>query len=636
MSGLSDVRVGEMRPSQLMWSYGIGAMVDLPRLSVMVEGLDFWSTAHARGISEDRLLAAVRTAVGPQVKRLHEPPLPDEEPFGKPATDPVYRIGVPVGIFPKWLRCPRCRLLSDADSRVFTFKGSSKRPDEARYVHEGCSKQGRGSAPTVVPARFVVACRAGHLDDFPWREFVHRGPTDCKGTLRFYEMGASLETTNLYVACDLGTGFSHLAPGEEGHAGATGGGCGVPPRSMVDAFGPGAEDVLPRCRGRHPHLRDATDDCGRDLRTILLGSSSSWFPQAISALSIPTGSTELEQAVEDKWALLEHVESPAEVATFRKANLLGAATKFSDDEIHAAVAARLEGSVDAVTTEDMKLPEWQVLSDPVGAPSGEDFLVTEGAVPEGFDDWFEPTVLVDKIREVNALIGFTRLEAPEELLRGPDELTWAPLARSAPEWVPANEVRGEGILMRFRSDAIAAWETRPDVAAHLARLQAANRAWRLGRKMDPDTGYPGHRHVLVHTFSHLLMRELALECGYSATSIRERIYASPPDAPVDMAGVLIYTAAPDSEGTLGGLVRLGEPKMLGRLIAQALDHAALCAADPLCSEHDPEPDRSLHLAACHACTFAPETGCDQGNRFLDRATVVPTLTVPGTTYFPGP
>ena len=131
------------------------------------------------------------------------------------------------------------------------------------------------------------------------------------------------------------------------------------------------------------------------------------------------------------------------------------------------------------------------------------------------------------------------------------------------------------------------------------------------------------------------MRELALECGYSATSIRERIYASLPGAGVDMAGVLIYTAAPDSEGTLGGLVRLGEPKMLGRLIAQALEHADLCAADPLCAEHDPIPDRSLHAAACHACTFAPETGCEQGNRFLDRAAVIPTMTTAAAAFFGG-
>lgn len=635
MSNGYDVRVGSMRPSQLMWSYGIGAMIDLPRLSVMVEGLDHWSTEHARVISEDRLLAAVRRSLGGTVSRLFEPPLPDEEPFGLPPSDPAYRIGVPVGVFPRWLRCPRCKLLSDTESRVFTREGSSSRPDEVQYVHRGCSRQGRGRAPSCVPARFVVACRAGHLDDFPWREFVHRGPTTCDGTLRFYEVGSSLETSNLYVACDAGLGFPRGDEGTETeHHGGGADGCGVRPRSMVDAFGERARGVLPVCRGRHPHLRDASDDCGRQLRTILLGSSSSWFPQAISALSIPTGETELDQAVEDVWDLLGNVDSVSDVKAYRKANLLKGATKFDDDEIFAAIEAKKAGGVGGADTEDMKLPEWEVLSDPSAAPKGEDFLVTMGEVPDGFGEWFDPTILVEKIREVNALIGFTRLEAPEELLRGDDDLTYAPLSINPPEWVPANEVRGEGILIRFRPDVLAEWEARAAVDAHLGALSSANDAWRVARRLPPGAGYPGHRHVLIHSFAHLLMRELALECGYSASSIRERIYATGPDDG-DMAGVLLYTAAPDSEGTLGGLVRLGEPLMLGRLIRQALSHAALCAADPLCAEHDPVPDRSLHAAACHACTFAPETGCEHGNRFLDRAAVVPTLTTTDAAFFQG-
>ena len=165
---------------------------------------------------------------------------------GLTPNDPVYRIGVPVGVFPKWLRCPRCKLLSDVDSGVFTLKGTSTRPDEVQYVHKGCSKQGKGRAPTCVPARFVVACRAGHLDDFPWREFVHRGPTTCQGTLRFYEKGSSLETANLFVACDHGLGFSKQIEGEDEHPGGASGGCGLRPRSMVDAFGERARRVLSR------------------------------------------------------------------------------------------------------------------------------------------------------------------------------------------------------------------------------------------------------------------------------------------------------------------------------------------------------------------------------------------------------
>jgi hypothetical protein len=129
---------------------------------------------------------------------------------------------------------------------------------------------------------------------------------------------------------------------------------------------------------------------------------------------------------------------------------------------------------------------------------------------------------------------------------------------------------------------------------------------------------------MLHTFSHLLIRELSLECGYNAASIRERIYANL-EGDAAMAGILLYTAAADSDGTLGGLIELGKPDNLGRLIQQALHRATICSSDPLCSEHKPEQDRSLHAASCHACAFVAETSCERGNRYLDRALLIPTF-----------
>lgn len=630
------IRVGSIRPSQLMWSYGVGAMIDLPRMSVVVEGLDRWNTTEARPIAEDRLLAAVRRELGPQVKSLYEPPLPEEDPFNAEETDPVHRIGVPVGVFPRWLRCPRCGLLSEAESGLFKFKGSNRRPDEARYVHEQCPKRKGGRPPACIPGRFLVACEQGHLDDFPWREFVHRGPTACTGSLRFYEVGSSLETANLFVACDAGLGFPSHREEEEAHAGtADGSGCGTRPRSMVEAFGESAKTALPKCRGRHPHLRQASGHCDRPLRTILIGASNSWFPKSISALSIPQGTTELETAVEEKWSILGQVQAQAELGVLRRTNQLGRAVGYDDGEIWNAIEAIRDRDIRSTETDtaDLKVPEWHVLSNPAAAPESGDFRVTETEAPDGFEDLLERTVLVERIREVNALLGFTRLEAPEDLLPGDEELTYAPLSFSSPQWVPANEVRGEGILVRFRPEVVAEWEQKSEVEEHLRSLRRANREWRVARRLPADRGYPGDRHVLIHTFSHLLMRELALECGYSSAAIRERVYSARTED-TDMAGVLIYTAAPDSEGTLGGLVRLGESETLGRLIAQALGHAALCASDPLCSEHDPVPDRSLHGAACHACSFAPETSCEFGNRFLDRGVVIETLKAPDAAFFP--
>jgi hypothetical protein len=139
---------------------------------------------------------------------------------------------------------------------------------------------------------------------------------------------------------------------------------------------------------------------------------------------------------------------------------------------------------------------------------------------------------------------------------------------------------------------------------------------------------------MLHTLSHLLIRELALECGYNAASIRERIYADTSGLR-PQAGILIYTAAADSDGTLGGLVDLGKPENLGRLLEQALNRSKICSSDPLCSEHDPEKDRSLHGSSCHACSLVAETSCEPGNRYLDRSLLIPTLERGDAAFFKG-
>ncbi len=202
-------------------------------------------------------------------------------------------------------------------------------------------------------------------------------------------------------------------------------------------------------------------------------------------------------------------------------------------------------------------------------------------------------MLVERLREVSALRGFTRINAPDELGSGGGKIV--PLAREAPRWLPCSEVRGEGIFIRFPEEngarmggALSRHRRRPRPARGTPRVASSAAA------STADEGWPGERYVLLHSFAHALIRELALECGYTASSIRERLYAISGGEEEPMAGVLLYTAAPDSEGTLGGLVSLGEPEQLGPLLRQALDRAQLCSSDPLCSEHDPRSDSSVH------------------------------------------
>jgi Domain of unknown function (DUF1998) len=245
-------------------------------------------------------------------------------------------------------------------------------------------------------------------------------------------------------------------------------------------------------------------------------------------------------------------------------------------------------------------------------------------------------VLAERLREVNALVGFTRVEPPEEAREGGDPPPRAPLSNGRPEWLPATEVRGEGIFIRFDSERLAAWLARPSVREREALLLAGHRAFRAARKLTPtEANFPGILYVLLHSFAHIFIRELALESGYSAASVRERIYASARGESPERAGVLVYTAAPDSDGTLGGLVELGKSENLGRLIEQALERTRICASDPLCAEHIPTHDRSLHGAACHACSFVAETSCEIGNRYLDRSLLVPTFAGSELAFFGG-
>jgi len=253
-------------------------------------------------------------------------------------------------------------------------------------------------------------------------------------------------------------------------------------------------------------------------------------------------------------------------------------------------------------------------------------------VPARFGGQVARVVLMERLREVQALLGFTRVDSPydEDVVD-----RRVPLARGRVTFLPAAEVRGEGIFIQLREDVVAAWCVAQREREHAFAI--AHTAWRARRRVpNPAAGYPGLRHVLVHTLSHALMRRLALDSGYSQSSIRERLYVVGPEADAEpMAGLLLYTAAPDSEGTLGGLVALGEPDRLARHLVGLLADAGLCASDPLCAEHGPdEQGITLHGAACHACLFAPETSCERGNRYLDRASLTRLVTDLDIGFFP--
>jgi hypothetical protein len=611
-------RVGGVRPSALLWSSGIGSVVDLPQMTVLIRGLDFWDFRQQGRLTENRLLAEVKRRLGPQVAELRSAPWTAEkpnEPFGEWAF-----VGVPVVPFPRWLRClrPRCNRLARMDADEFTLQTNAFRPDRARYVHAQCHANRSTSAKNASPAvaaRFVVACKAGHLDEFPWIEFAHK-----------VDAGGAICATPVLTLEDFG---KTLGPSLRVRCG-----CGAK-RSLMEATGERSAGVLPQCRGRHPHLNwFDPKGCKETARMVVLGATNLWFSDTLSSLYLPAAGSDVEVVIERLWGDLDKVPSKDALGfAVSLGGALDALRKYDTDDVWAAIERRRNPKPkdqDADGDGDLKKPEWEAFTNPDAVKFDRDFQLREVSPPDGAR--MAQVVLAERLREVRALVGFTRIDSE----RGEGEKSnRAPLSRRDPEWVPAAEVRGEGIFLRLDETAVQEWEQRVRDAGTLDPLMKAHRAWR--RRIDPDgdsgAGWPGDRYVLLHTLAHSLMREVALDCGYAAASISERIYSGTEEDPA--AGILLYTTASDSEGTLGGLVSLGETERLAELLGQALRAAGRCSSDPLCAEHDPQPPRqALHGAACHACMFAPETSCERGNRYLDRRLLVPVGPGASTAFYP--
>lgn len=592
--------IGQARPSHLVTTGGVGAIIDLPAMSVIVRGIDAWSPERAEVIHEPRLLDQVRRVLGPQVRAMRKAPW-------DPAADddPWTRVGVPVSPFPRWVRCPRCFRLGPLDppGQFELIHRWGRRPDLAKWVHATCPRQTQtrpANRKACLPARFLVACESGgHLDDFPYIEFVHRG-VPCPGPKLTMSDSSSTLGPRVVVRCAE---------------------CDAS-RSIQEAAGRDGWQALPLCRGRHPHLQ-RFETCGAPLRLMVLGSSNLWFSVTASALHLPQDVTIASQ-VADNWDVLETQASPDVVQILidsmdRLRGLRGEPIELVWAEIETRRASSATTEEQDGSEAGLLDAEWELLSRPTTDRQDDDFRADVVPVPTGYGRLIDQVVRLPRLREVRALLGFTRILAPERHDLQP--MGRLPLATGAAQWVPAVEQRGEGIFLQFPEREIAQWEA--TIADH-NRIEALRRAyqrWCVNRSRQYDAAFPIPRYLLIHTLSHLLIREIALECGYSSASLRERIYIGEPGR--RYAGLLLSTAANDSEGTLGGLVALGHPAPLKRLLDQALAGAERCSTDPLCAEHVPDaPSDSLHAAACHACLFTSETSCEANNRWLDRAVLV--------------
>jgi hypothetical protein len=345
----------------------------------------------------------------------------------------------------------------------------------------------------------------------------------------------------------------------------------------------------------------------------------------------------VETVVRELWDDLQIVDGLTDLAFLKKKpKVAERLAPFADDEVLAAIRDAKGGKVEEKPVKQVELDA--LLAAPEGF--GDDVPVDPNFHARRLPDraWrhskrsegIERVIQLHRLREVLALVGFTRFEAVTPDINGEYE-TDVERAQIAlePAWFPAVENRGEGLFIQLRAESVANWLARPAVTERLDALATGHQQWMKDRKS--ERAFPGGPYVLLHTLSHLLIQSLAMRCGYPASSIRERIYA---DAPAGRFGILLYTGTPDAEGTLGGLVQ--QARHIEDHLAQALMMSALCSNDPVCAQHAPGESlesRWLHGAACHGCALVAETSCEMRNDYLDRALVIPVLGVADAAFF---
>jgi hypothetical protein len=547
---------GEIRRSQLITTYGIGSIIAVEDESFMVAGIDRWEPGPPN-LHEPRLERRLR------VNGFRLPPASESGP------------DIPVVRFPTWAHCPSCKRLDRHDRLTSIFRNE-------------CNACGIA----LIPSRFIICCINGHVDDFPYFKWVHAGSPwmDGEHRMTIESAGDTASLANIVISCTCRK------------------------RATMDgAFYKTAMKDVTLCQGRRPWLSENEISCDQTPRTLQRGASNVWFSLTHSAISIPPWSEGAFLVLNKHWEILRHLRDQEALRAVLESMQLAAGTIYSTDDLVAAVIQRRVGETadDDDVTRSLKRDEYLALVNgrPEQSRDQQFVCVPAAELPASLSGLIDRVMLVKKLREVRVLESFSRVTPPGPGPAAPRP----PLFDTHPGWLPAVEVNGEGVFMTLSSRTLERWERDDRVVRRVSRINDNYRARFAAHGGLPDRDITP-RLMLIHSLAHAVIDQWALDSGYPASSLRERLYTDE-----DMAGVLIYTATSDSAGSLGGVIAEAEPGRLEASFRELAARTAWCSADPLCIESGPNGVDGLNLAACHSCALLPEVSCEEMNLLLDRA-----------------
>lgn len=578
-----------LRLSALISTYGPGSIVDYRTqrgpVSCIVNECDGWDSA--RIISEPRLAKVLG------VSDFREPPPFDEE-------QPERSLAALVTQFPEWLQCPKCRYIGHL--RAWAPHSIAESLD--RFC-EDCSNHSQNRDRVYcVPVRFVAACKKGHITDFPWHYFVrHRDGctnTGLSAKLRLSTRGSGI--SSIYVHCNE---------------------C-KSERSMLDAFRVGSFGL--RCNAKSPWKLSgsrAQCECTETLKTLQRGSSSIYFANQKSAISIPPWSDVIVKELRgdlsyllsaDEKMVQEYIRVSAANPNSAISRCLKAGN-ISEQDLEDYIRSRAK-DVHSTTEESLALEEYRILRSSCSSDySTIDFISRSMNVPVSLQKYICGLSKIQRLREVRALCSFSRLNPTT------DTQYHQPVVSTSKHWLPAVENYGEGLFIDFNTEYLLEWEQRISVRHRLERIitPLLSAMASRGEPTEELVKLLTPRFYLLHTISHILVRTLSNVCGYSSASIRERIYSIPAgNSTLGMAGILLYTASSDSDGTLGGLAGMADGLRFESYFTESISSSQWCSSDPLCITRSLDIGLNGSMAACHNCVLLPETSCAHFNKYLDR------------------
>lgn len=615
-----------IRQSTVIQGSGPGSLSILKEgLSVVMPGLDSWyrkeagishSSSNAipdmryvQDIPEKCKLVDANLAEALNVEFFAYPPAQ-----GADFATKRYSEHISASVFPTWTICYNCRSL-----------GRMKKDEQRLPLCASCENK-EGKKRRIVQVNFIIVCEDGHIDEFPWSPWVHKTLTPrCDESALIMESSGSGDLRGQRVTCTKCNAKRTLAGTNEastGQEGADGDSDSQQGTYLSNQLTGGETKFL--CAGSRPWLDDH-EVCQRPVRLILRNATNLYYSNQVSSILIPRFTEkqdDLDNAIEKYYLQLDTQrfmvgDDFEELALFAEFTIGLEFRSFKRSEIAERLKQRFtpiapnQSADESITIQSLEVREWNALRTPiehevlrirtVGYSNEIDGVVNIHAVPT--------------LTKTTTQTGFSRLMPRLIDLANGKKLLSRNWGGAKSRWLPAVRYVGEGIFIEFDQAKLQEWEQQPLFQSRIEKIES-----RLIDKNRANPDAPNTpRRVLLHTLAHLLIQQLVNDCGYIAAALMERIYVSN-----EMAGILIYTAAADTDGTMGGLVELARPDSMKTIFEKAVESAQWCSNDPVCMELGKAGQGifGTNLAACHNCCLLPETACQHFNQGLDRATLV--------------